>query len=320
MPESNSHDFLTGKSEAALVHIAQRTGRLLTENAIPLTDRRAAEEIAGALAQQALERVRVELSLAIRNAKSLPKGLARRLAHDVDAVALPFLECTEVFSEDEWRSLILTIGQRARIALAQRENMSEAIALPLAQLGDNDIVHVLIDNPNVPMGGEVCPVLLKRFETDTEILDHLAQRDDLLTDIVAELISLVSDAVRRTLENRYRMPTLTDPLASEAEMAAILRLISNKVAEELEPVVDMLRRDGKLNPQLVLHAVRERYAGFTVAVFSHLAKRDLDHVRRVLNRGNRDAIADLIQRARFPDGMHGDLCDAIEAARDVVTF
>jgi len=318
--EPSPNDFLTGKNEAALVQIAQRTGQILAEESISLTDRRAAEEIAQALAHQALERVRYELSLAVRNAKTLPKNLALQLAHDVDAVAVPFLELTEVFSDNEWRSLILTISRRARIALAQRELISEAIALPLADLGDGDVVHLLIDNPKTPMDGGVCPAILKRFETDTEILDHLAQREDLLTDIAVKLISLVSDAVRRKLESRYQLPTMSDPLASESEMAAILRLISNMAAEDLNPVVDVLRRDDKLKPQLVLNALRKRYVGFPVAVFSNLANRDLDHVRRVLNRGKRDAIINLIKRARFPEGMHAEIWNEIEAARNVVTF
>jgi uncharacterized protein (DUF2336 family) len=212
LPEPSTNDFLNGKSEAALVQIAQRTGQILAEETISLVDRRAAEEIAHALAMQALERVRHELSLAIRNAKTLPKKLALQLAHDVDAVAIPFLELTEVFSDSEWRSLILTISRRARIAVAQRESISEAIALPLAELGDGDVVRVLIENPKAPMGGGVCPIILKRFETDTEILDHLAQREDLLTDIVVELISLVSEAMRRKLESRYRISSLGCPM------------------------------------------------------------------------------------------------------------
>jgi uncharacterized protein (DUF2336 family) len=318
--ELNPNDFLNGKSEDTLVQIAQRTGQILTEETISLTDRRAAEEIARALALQALERVRRELSFAIRNAKTLPKNLAIQLAHDVDAVAVPFLELTEVFSDSEWRSLILTISRRARIAVAQRESISEAIALPLAQLGDSDVVRVLIDNPKVPMDGGVCPAILKRFETDTEIIDQLAQREDLLIDIVVELISLVSQAMRRKLESRYRIPAMSRQLASESENAAILRLISNMPAEELHPVIDALRRDGKLNPQLVLNALRKRYAGFPVAVLSNLANRDLDHVRRILNRGKRDAVIDIMKRARFPDGMHAEIWSEIEAARNAVTF
>lgn len=75
-------------------------------------DRRAAEELAAALARDALDRVREALAVSVRNADHLPRAVALRIAHDIDSVACPFLEFTQVFSESDWEQL----GRHCRAA------------------------------------------------------------------------------------------------------------------------------------------------------------------------------------------------------------
>ena len=82
-PES----LLTGKEEDARIQIAGRVGDSLSVDDLATADRRAAELLARALADDAIENVRVALSKAIARAKHLPRDLALKLAHDVDSVA-----------------------------------------------------------------------------------------------------------------------------------------------------------------------------------------------------------------------------------------
>ncbi len=121
-----THDFVNSQGEEARVQIALRTGSSLAHDDISEADRRAAELIAYVLAEDAIERVRIELSKAIRHAKHLPRDLALKLAHDVDSVSCPFLEVTEVFSECDWQQLVLTISRNAQVAVARRSSISDA--------------------------------------------------------------------------------------------------------------------------------------------------------------------------------------------------
>ena len=100
--------LLSCKVEASRSQTANRVGNLLVLDDLPETDRRAAELLAYELAQDAIEIVRCELSKAVRHAKYLPRDLAIKIAHDVDSVACPFLEVTDVFAESDWQQLLMT--------------------------------------------------------------------------------------------------------------------------------------------------------------------------------------------------------------------
>jgi uncharacterized protein (DUF2336 family) len=116
------------------------------------------------IARDVVEQVRCALSNAIRNTHHLPRPLAMMLAHDVDSVACPFLEVTEMFTEADWQSLILTISRNARVTVARRENMPDSLALSLAEIGDSVVAETLVENAAAPMTAVVCDTLLQRFE------------------------------------------------------------------------------------------------------------------------------------------------------------
>ena len=213
--------LLTGKDEEACVQIAQRVGLHLCDEILSETDRRAAELLARALADDAIESVRVELSKAIGHAKHLPRDLALKLAHDVDSVACPFLEVTEVFSDSDWQQLILTISRGACAAVARRTPMSEGIANSLAQIGDSIVTETLIENPAAPMTKSICHTVMDRFSSEIWVLDKLASRDDLISEIAIKLTTIVSAAAREKLQNTYKLPDFTEPVAAEAETEAV---------------------------------------------------------------------------------------------------
>ncbi len=310
-----THNLVNSQGEEARAQIAERTGSSLAHDDISETDRRAAELIARVLAEDAIERVRIELSKAIRHAEHLPRDLALKLAHDVDSVACPFLEVTDVFSEGDWQQLILTISRNAQVAVARRSSITESIAQSLAELGDNVVAETLVKNPRAPMTEPVCHTLMDRFASEGWVLELLAARDDLIAEIAVILTSRVSDSMREKLANTYRLRDFTEPLVAEAEISAILKTVKQASAEDLIETMEALRAAGKLTPLLLQAALRERRLGFIEAALSVTASRSLEHVRSVIHRAKLDAVAQLLKRARIPDVMHADFWHEIEAIR-----
>ena len=76
MQELEPESLLSDKLEDARIQIAGRVGDSLSVDDLATADRRAAELLARALADDAIERVRSALSHAIRHAKHLPRDLA----------------------------------------------------------------------------------------------------------------------------------------------------------------------------------------------------------------------------------------------------
>lgn len=295
--------------------IAGRVGAVLADEATPAVDRRAAELLAHDLATDAIERVRSALSDAIRHASHLPRPLAMMLAHDVDSVACPFLEITDVFTETDWQSLILTISRNARISVARRANMPDSLALSLAEMGDSVVAETLVENPAAPMNAAVCDTLLQRFESEIWVLDKMAEREDLLAAVVTRLVLKVSAAAQAKLATAYQMEDFTAPVAAEAESAAVLKTVATMSRKDMVAAAETLNAGKRLTPFLLFDALRDRQLAFLEAALSVVSHRSIEHVRSVLERADAATVAGLLETAGVPATMLDDFRAEIEAVR-----
>ncbi len=313
--EFSSQDQLAGLDEAARAVVAGRVGAVLSGGNTPEADRRAAELLAHDLARDAIERVRRALSDAVKHAAHLPRPLAMMMAHDVDSVACPFLEVTEVFSETDWRSLVLTISRGARIAVARRTNMPDSLAFSLAELGDSIVAETLVGNTSAPMTAAVCDTLLGRFESEIWVLDKMAEREDLLVGIVTRLTLQVSAAARKKLAKAYQLEDFTAPVAAEAEIAAVLDTVRPCTVKELIAAAKALHKEDRLTPFLLRGALGDGQIAFLEAAISVLSGRSIEHVRSVLERADADTVAKLLGKAGVPDALQDEFWTAIDAVR-----
>lgn len=315
MADPDTNELLSDMDEAERAQVARRVGTTLSEQDGTPADRRAAELLADSLARDAVEQVRAALSMAIRDAKHLPRDLAMMLVHDVDSVACPFLEMTDVFSDADWQSLVLTISRSAQIAVARRETMTDGLALCLAEMGDSIVAETLIENPHAPMGSAVCDVLLDRFQSEIWVIDKLADRDDLLGDIVVRLVSHVSTAAREKLAAAYGFNEFTAPVAADAEIAAVLNAVKSLSTTDLIAAAETLHGDKRLTPSLLLAAASDGQLAFFEVGISVVSGRSLTHVRSVLERADETAVRGLFGKFGIREYLADEFWAEVEAMR-----
>ena len=307
--------LLTDRDENARIAIAQRVGERLSLDDLPDVERRAAEELARYLIDDVIERVRRELSISVKNARHLSRDIAFKIAHDVDSVACPFLQATEIFSENDWQQLILTISRGARVAVAHRSSMSEGLAVALAQMGDSVTAQALAENKVVPMVRPVCDTLIERFGTSSWIMDKLAERDDLTAETAASLLSKVSAAASAKLASLYNIPLETTPIANEAANNALLALIRDLPSERLLSFVQGLEREKRLTYGLMLLALRDGCLDFFETALSTLTKIRLDTVRTILHHGSDGPLTGLLSHAEIPRSIYPDMWEELQRIR-----
>jgi uncharacterized protein (DUF2336 family) len=307
--------LLGEKDEGARVQIAQRVGARLSLADLPEAERRAAELLARDLVRDAIERVRQELSIAVRHAKHLPRDIALKIAHDVDAVACPFLEVTEVFSEADWQQLVLTISRGARIAAARRTSMSDGLALALAETGDAVVAETLVANQAAPMTLALGQALIDRFRDSAWVLDKLAERNGLTAELAGRLYPRVGAAAREKLSRSYGMAGRTDPIGLEAEGTALLGVMRGAPEARLLAIVESLRQEGKLGSTLLLLALRDGLLEFFAVALSALSNSRLEEVRSLVSRGGAMPMTQLLARCQIPRVLHGEFWEALQLAR-----
>lgn len=315
MPQPDLNGLLSGRAEDERARIAVRVGERLSDADLPEVERRATEELARALVQDAIERVRLALSTTVRHVKTLPRDIALTIAHDVDAVACPFLEVTEVFSDADWQQLMLTLSRSAVAAVARRSEMSEGLALSLAEFGDSVTAETLIDNPAAPMTAIVCDTLIGRFDAQIWVLDRLAGRNDLLAEIAVQLTEKVSAAARDKLERRYGMAEQIAAVSVEAHASALLAMVQGTPVPGLPALVRALKNEDKLTFKFLLAAARDGLVDFVAAALADHAAQQPEQVGNVLLHGSIGAVTRLCRQAGVPAAMIDDLWAALLVAR-----
>lgn len=315
MAEGNVRELLEGKDEAERALIAQRVGAQLCYEDLSVVELRAAEALARLLVADAIERVRQALSEAVKTASHLPRDVALKIAHDVDSVSCPFLMETEVFSEEDWRQLVMTISRTAKVAVACRKSMSEGLAVSLAELGDSVVAQALVDNMSAPMSEPVCDTLIDRFTDTTWVLDKLATRDDLLAATAAKLIEKVSSTARNRLVSAYGEPATAARLASEAEFGALLSLIRDVPTGRMMMFVRKLRDNRQLSYELMLAALRDGSLDFFETAVALIARLPVEKVRTAVSHGNDGQLMELLSRAEIPNGTYAKVWDELRRVR-----
>ena len=315
MSQPDLGGLLDGKGEDDRARIAVRVGQRLSIDDLPDVERRATEALARMLVQDAIERVRRELCMAVRHSKLLPRDIALKIAHDVDSVACPFLEVTGVFSDSDWQQLVLTLSRGALAAVARRSPVSESLARSLAELGDSVVAETLVDNPAAPMTAVVCDTLLGRFDSQIWILDRLAERDDLLAEIVVRLTEKVSAAAREKLQRRYGMAEPIAAVSAEGQIRALLAVVRATPVPGLPALVQALKTEDKLTHKFLLTAAREGLTDFVVAAMAARASQRPEQVKSVLLHAGIGAVTRLFRQAGIPAAMFDDLWAAVLVAR-----
>ena len=161
----------------------------------------------------------------------------------------------------------------------------------------------------------VCYTLMDRFSSEMWVLDKLASRHDLISEIAIKLTTIVSAAARRKLETTYKLTDFTEPVAAEAETGALLQIVKKTPKTDLIAISEELQKKGRLKPTLVLRSLQEDYLDFLEAALSVLSGRSLEHVRSVILRAGLDAVKQLLDKAQIPDVMHDEFWKELEIVR-----
>jgi uncharacterized protein (DUF2336 family) len=172
-----------------------------------------------------------------------------------------------------------------------------------------------VENPMALMNSAVCDALLDRFAAEIWVIDKLAGREDLLAETAVKLTTCVSAAAREKLAATYRLDGFTPPLVAEDRIATVLNALKPASMQEMIAMANTLHREKRLTPFLLLAALQDRHIVFTEAALSVISRRNIAHVRSVLERADAPAVQDLLASAGVPEAMLDDFQAEIVALR-----
>jgi uncharacterized protein (DUF2336 family) len=220
-------------------------------------DREAAQKILRLLANDAAELVRRAMVVTLKASDLIPRDVARRLAADVDSVALPLISLSPAFTDEDLIEIVQAGSAVRQVAVAGRPSVSRDVAAAVAEVGCEQAVRTLAANDNADVSEAALGRCVDRFGESREVVAALAYRQVLPLSVSERLIELASDAVREHLVTRHAVaPETAIRLAAFARERATVDLVDQASAQsDLAAFAANLNARRALTASLLLRAL-----------------------------------------------------------------
>ena len=236
-------------------------------------DRAAAQKILRVMAEDAAELVRRAMAVTLKSSDLIPRDVARRLAADVDSIALPIIGSSPVFTDEDLIEIVRAGSGVRQTAVAARPRVSRDVAEAVAEVGSEGAVRTLASNDNADMSEQALNRAVDRFGQSGEVVAALAYRLVLPLHVTERLIELASEAVREHLVSRHAIaPETAIRLAQFARERATVDLVDQAAASpDIGRFVAQLNARKALTASLLLRAVARGQMDFLEHGLAELA-------------------------------------------------
>lgn len=259
-PQLTEHDIkrlMRGETPDQRASVAHRLCRRIALEVLSDAEQEHAREIIRILAEDAADLVRRTLAVTLRASAILPREVALKLARDIEAVAIPLLQESPVFTESDLVELVLSATAAKQAAIAGRDSVSVTLAEVIAEHGAVEAVQVLAANHQADWSGKAFDEAVRRFGADPGVQESLIRRDFIPVHIAEKMVSLVSGELFDVLVNRHELPAqLAIELASGARERATIDLVEQAGrSADLPRFVSQLNLNGRLTHSLIMRAL-----------------------------------------------------------------
>lgn len=274
-------------------------------------------EIIRLLAKDTEVRVRKALSEHIKTSKDLPRDIALRMASDVEEVALPILEFSEVLTESDLIAIIKSASEVGKLmAISRRKNLQEATSSELINTKNGDVVISLFANNTAKITQGSLEFAVEYFKNSGSIIGALLDRGNLHIGIVEKIVNAVSSEVKAELIVKHNLKEhLAKEVSRMAQERVTLGLLEEepvvaapkpkepekKVMMKTEQLVDHLFKSGRLTESLIFRALCEGNLLFFEVSLARRAGIPIVNVRTLIHDGNKAAMQSLWRRAKMPE-------------------
>lgn len=257
LTQQDIHRLMKGESPEQRASVAHRLCRRIGLDVLSDAEKQYAQEIIKILAADAADLVRRTLAITLRSSPILPREIALKLARDIEAVAIPILEESPVFTEEDLVELVLSVTAAKQAAIAGRDGLSITVSEVISEHGAVEAVRALAENQTAEWSDKAYTDALARFGSDEIVQAGLIRRDFIPVHIAEKMVSLVSGNLFDMLVNRHELPAqLAIDLAASARERVTIDLVEQAGrSHDLPRFVSQLNLNGRLTHSLIMRAL-----------------------------------------------------------------
>ncbi|MBU1288857.1 MAG: DUF2336 domain-containing protein [Alphaproteobacteria bacterium] len=257
LTEQDIERLMRGETPEQRASVAHRVCRRIALDVLSDREKAFAEEIMAILADDAADLVRRTLAVTLRNSPILPREIALKLARDIEAVAIPVLQDSPVFTDEDLIELVLAVTAAKQAAIANRDSLSITLTEVISEHGAVEAVRVMSRNEGAEYSDKAYDDTLRRFGSDEVVQAGLIKRDFIPTHIAEKMVSMVSGQMFDMLVNKHELPAqMAIDLAGSARERATIDLVEQAGrTQDLPRFVSQLNLNGRLGHSLIMRAL-----------------------------------------------------------------
>jgi uncharacterized protein (DUF2336 family) len=146
--------------------------------------------------------VREQLACRIAAEQLMPRRLILRLANDNIPVAHPVLEQSPVLTDTDLIEISRNRGQAQMLAISHRREISLRVSGVLAERGNEDVMHSLLQNPETKLPPETIDLLAGRSRACERIGATFVRRENVPREVLLDVLRHASQKVREDIRDR----------------------------------------------------------------------------------------------------------------------
>jgi uncharacterized protein (DUF2336 family) len=264
LTEEDIRTLVKGETADVRAVAADKLCRSIERSPLTPEERVLAGDILRIMAADAAELVRRALAVTLKESPLVPRDVALKLARDVESVALPMLNFSPVFTDEDLIEIVRLGGPARQHAVAKRPKLSRSVTDAFADVGVEKALVAACANDNADFGERALQRILERFEASQAVLSAVAYREILPLSVSERLVSMVGEQVREHLIAHHSLSAETAMgMAVGAAERATLDLVdqAGRTADVKRFVVH-LHQEKRLTASLLLRALAQGHMTF----------------------------------------------------------
>ncbi len=306
--------LISNPSADVRAETAKKVADQFGEGALSDDERQLAEDICRVMLDDAEVRVREALSATLKHSKDLPHDMARKMALDVDTVALPVLKFSEVLTDEDLMEIISSDAGGKQVAIAGRETVNPEVADALVERGDEEVVAELLANEGAEIAEKTYGTVLEKFADSDRVKTPMAHRTQLPVAIAERLVKIVSDRLQEHICTHHELsPDVAGDLIMRSRERATMSLSAEDSAQEL---VESLAKNGRLTPSIVARAVCMGDMPFFEWSMATLSMLPIGNTRTLIHDRGNLGLAAVFDRTSMPKALYPVIRAAVDIGRE----
>ncbi|MBM3574068.1 MAG: DUF2336 domain-containing protein [Alphaproteobacteria bacterium] len=229
--------------------------------------------------------LRQSISARLAENAHLPRSLAKILASDQVEVAYPILSLSPALLDEDLIEIIRDRSVEHQLAIAGRKTLNEAVSDALVEEGVESVIINLLLNKNARISERTLAYLAEESRRVTQLQEPVLRREELDPKIAERMFAWVSTALRQYIIDTYPIPKAqVDAILEKAVLEQLAEMDKGKGARRsAAALVDELRKQDQVTPELMLKALVEGETRLFMALFGRQTRLDERIVTRMLS-------------------------------------